>query len=70
MRQLVLESEVTWTDDTPARMQLPSQGTREAGFGTCIGNAFHPYDVYDFTANRSRDGPKARIIHKSRFAGQ
>jgi transposase len=57
-RELVLQSEVMWTDDTPVRMQVPLQGTREARFWTYIGDAHHPYDVYDFTTNHTRDGPK------------
>ena len=57
MRELVLQSEVMWTDDTPVRMQNPPNGTLEAHFWTYIGDAAHPYDVYDFTTNRTRDGP-------------
>jgi len=41
-------------------MQTPGQGrgTCEARCWTYIGDVLHPYDVYDFTTNHSRDGPK------------
>ena len=57
-RQLVLQSSVMWTDDTPDH----GVGRSEAGsfrghFWTYIGDKEHPYSVYDFTNSHSRDGP-------------
>ena len=34
-------------------------GSSKARFWVCIGDALHPYSVYDFTMSRSRDGPAA-----------
>jgi transposase len=56
MRQLLLESELLWTDDTPVPLVIEG-GTQQARFWTYIGDASHPYDVYDFTTSRKRDGP-------------
>jgi transposase len=56
MRQLVLQSELLWTDDTPVPL-LVEGGTQQARFWTYLGDQDHPYDVYDFTTSRKRDGP-------------
>ena len=60
-KQLVLQSPVLWTDDTPVTV-LPGgrEGSRKGRFWTYIGQQ-HPYSVYDFTASRARDGP-ARFL--------
>jgi hypothetical protein len=59
IRERILLSELMWTDDTPVRMRTPGEGrgTCQARFWTYIGDESHPYDVYDFTRNRTRDGP-------------
>lgn len=56
----VLQSPVLWTDDTYvlALTGVPPGSTR-ARFWAYIGDAAHPYSVYDFTMNWSRDGPAA-----------
>ena len=56
----MLQSPVFWTDDTPVTVL----GGKEAGsskgrFWVYIGDAEHPYSVYDFTMSRGRDGPAA-----------
>jgi len=56
MRTSVLESSLMWTDDTTVPMVIQG-GTQRARFWTYIGDHLHPYDIYDFTTNRSRDGP-------------
>ena len=56
MRAAVLESSLMWTDDTIVPMLIKG-GTQRARFWTYIGDQQHSYDVYDFTINRSRDGP-------------
>jgi transposase len=56
MREQVLKSHVIHTDDTTIRM-LAAEKCRTARFWVYIGDAEHPYSVYDFTEDRSRDGP-------------
>jgi transposase len=54
----VLVSKVIHTDDTPVDVldrSLPE--TRIGRFWIYAGDPAHPYDVFTFTANRSRDGP-------------
>jgi len=56
MREKVLQSRVIHTDDTGVKMLAPGK-TKSAKFWVYIGDAEHPYSVYDFTENRKRDGP-------------
>ena len=56
-KELVLQSPVLWTDDTPVTVLLGGrEGSRKGRFWTYIGQR-HPYSVYDFTESRARDGP-------------
>ena len=58
MRERVLSSKVMQTDDTPVGVldrSLPR--TRTGRIWTYVGDKDHPYTVYDYTPNRSRDGP-------------
>jgi transposase len=58
MCQLVLLSKVVHTDDTSVKLLDPSlRQARTARFWAYIGDADHPYSVYDFTTSRERDGP-------------
>ena len=58
MKQLVIESKVIHTDDTKIKMLQPGAGIcKEAKFWPYLGDWLHPYAVYDFTLNRTRDGP-------------
>lgn len=58
MKQLLLQSQVIHTDDTKIKMLVPGAGvTQEAKFWPYLGDWLHPYAVYDFTIDRSRDGP-------------
>ncbi len=60
MKQEVLRSKVIHTDDTQVKLiDLESRGTKLARFWGYLGDAHHPYAVYDFTEDRSRDGPEA-----------
>lgn len=55
----VLQSKVVWTDDTPVPVldrTLPK--TRTGRFWVYAGDDRNPYSVYDYSANRSRDGPE------------
>jgi len=56
MQKLVLQSSVIHTDDTIVKMLSPGE-TKNCRFWVYIGDAAHPYSVYDFTEDRSRDGP-------------
>jgi transposase len=56
----VLLSHVIGTDDTVMPM-LARQKTRQARMWIYLGDQDHPYNVFDFTLSRSRDGP-ARFL--------
>jgi transposase len=58
MCQLALQSKVLHTDDTSVKLLDPLLGhARTAKFWVYVGDAAHPYSVYDFTISRQRDGP-------------
>jgi hypothetical protein len=60
MKARILASKVMQTDDTPVGVldtSLPR--TRTGRIWTYVGDKDHPYTVYDYTPNRSRDGPEA-----------
>ncbi len=60
-KELVLQSPVLWTDDTPVTVLMGGkEGSRQGRFWTYIGEEY-PYSVYDFTESRARDGP-ARFL--------
>jgi transposase len=57
-KALVLLSPVLWTDDTHVTvLRGASPGSTKGRFWPNIGDAEHPYSVYDFTMSRARDGP-------------
>ena len=53
----VRQSHVVATDDTIMPMQSAGK-TQPARMWVYVGDADHPYNVFDFTLNRGRDGPK------------
>ena len=55
-KELLLQSPVLWTDDTPVTLLGGQEGSRQGRFWAYIGEE-HPYSVYDFTESRARDGP-------------
>ncbi len=58
MKQQVLQSQVIHTDDTQVKLIDHSiRSTRSARFWGYLGDADHRYVVYDFTEDRTRDGP-------------
>src|SRR6185312_6702938 len=62
-KKLVLQSSVIWTDDTSVRVLIDEPpGSRTARFWLYHGDRDHPYDVYDFTTSRERDGPKDFLV--------
>jgi transposase len=57
-KTLVLQSPILWTDDTHVLVLGGAKpGSTKGRFWPYIGDAEHPYTVYDFTMNRARDGP-------------
>jgi transposase len=59
MKQRVLDSKAVQTDDTPVPVLDPNlPRTRTGRIWTYVGDDAHPYTVYDYTPNRSRDGPE------------
>jgi transposase len=60
MKEVVLASKVVQTDDTPVGVLDPTlPRTRTGRIWTYVGDRDHPYTVYDYTPDRSRDGPEA-----------
>jgi transposase len=75
-KNLVLQGDVLWTDDTPVKFWGgPTPGSHVGRFWPYIGPALFPYDVYDFTENRQRDGPADFLedftgyLHADAFSG-
>ena len=58
MKARVLESKAIHTDDTPVTVREPGRsGTHQGRFWVYLGDREHPYNVYDYTPSRKRDGP-------------
>ncbi|MCA9268916.1 MAG: IS66 family transposase, partial [Planctomycetales bacterium] len=58
MTERVRNSQVIHTDDTVVPIQSPGAKRCRKGRIWCyLGDAANPYTVYDYTPNRSRDGP-------------
>lgn len=59
MKTRVVSGDVLGVDDTTVRLQDPSLPgkMRTARFWLYRGRGHHPYNVYDFTESRGRDGP-------------
>ena len=74
-RERVLQSAVMWTDDTHITVLGGEEGSFKGYFWTYIGDSQHPYSVYDFTPNRSRDGPASFLesysgyLHADAYTG-
>ncbi len=61
-KDLVQSAPVIWTDDTHVTVLGGDQpGSRKGRFWVYIGPTTIPYDVYDFTEDRKRNGP-ARFL--------
>jgi transposase len=55
----VLQAQVLHTDDTVMPVQDPERDrTRQGRLWVYLGDRDHPYTVFDFTPNHSRDGPQ------------
>jgi transposase len=57
MAERVRQSHVVATDDTIFPMLGPGQ-TQSTRMWVYVGDEAHPYNVFDFTLNRGREGPK------------
>jgi len=59
MAQEVVQSKIINTDDTPVNVQDKTRDgkTRTGRIWIYCGDKNHPYNVYDYTENRSREGP-------------
>lgn len=56
-KELLLQSSILWTDDTPVTLLGGGQeGSRQGRFWAYIAEEY-PYSVYDCTESRARDGP-------------
>jgi hypothetical protein len=65
-----------WTDDTPVKLQGGDpEATKQSRLWDYLGDAQHPYNVFDFTLNRRRDGPQKFLesycgyLHADAFSG-
>ena len=74
-RELVVQSSVMWTDDTPITVLGGREGSFKGYFWTYIGDQQHPYSVYDFTNCRTRAGPMSFLesysgyLHADAYTG-
>src|SRR5262245_61761998 len=73
---VVLQSRVIHTDDTRVKLQeLVTHLLSTARLWVYLGDAGHPYNVFDFTVNRKRDGPQRFLanyrgyLHADAFSG-
>ena len=72
----VLQSLWLHTDDTPVKNLDHAPGTTDKSrFWIYYGDRDHPYNVFDFTINRKRDGPQSFLadfqgyLHADAFSG-
>src|SRR5262249_3422757 len=76
MVRVVLQSRALHTDDTTVKMQeRVTHLLSTARLWVYLGDATHPYNVFDFTVNRKRDGPQQFLasyqgyLHADAFSG-
>jgi transposase len=76
MVRVALQSQALHTDDTTVKMQeLVTHLLSTARFWVYLGDAAHPYNVFDFTVNHKRDGPQQFLanyqgyLHADAFRG-
>ena len=59
MHREILLSRVIHGDDTSVKLRVPGAAkTRKAHLWACIGDLDHPYVVFDFTADYTKEGPQ------------
>jgi transposase len=71
-----LHSQALHTDDTPVKLQDPkTHHLSTARLWAYLGDGAHPYNVFDFTPTRKRDGPQQFLrgyqgyLHADAFSG-
>lgn len=76
MVAVVLQSRALHTDDTTVKMQVvPTHQLHTARLWVYLGDKDHPYNVFDFTQTRKRDGPQHFLanyqgyLHADAFSG-
>jgi transposase len=76
MVSVVLQSRSLHTDDTTVKMQeVGTHLLSTARLWVYLGDTAHPYNVFDFTVNRKRDGPQQFLatyqgyLHADAFSG-
>lgn len=76
MVSVVMQSRALHTDDTTVKMQeLVTHILSTARMWVYLGDAAHPFNVFDFTLNRKRDGPQQFLsnyqgyLHADAFSG-
>jgi transposase len=76
MVSVVMQSRALHTDDTTVKMQeLVTHLLSTARMWVYLGDDGHPYNVFDFTVNRKRDGPQQFLanyhgyLHADAFSG-
>ena len=69
MVERVRASHVIATDDTKQPMQAKG-GTASARMWVYVGDDDHPYNVFDFTLSRDRDGPKTFLKNSKNLFGE
>jgi transposase len=76
MVSVALQSRALHTDDTTVKMQeLVTHLLSTARLWVYLGDAAHPYNVFDFTVNHKRDGPQQFLanyegyLHADAFSG-
>lgn len=57
MTREVLLSKKVHTDDTPVKVQDDEEGTYKGRIWVYLGDKDHPFNVFDYTPTRRRDGP-------------
>jgi len=77
MHERVVASSWLHTDDTPVDVQDPAHAKKmkQGRFWVYSGDDEHPYDVFDYTPSRAREGPRAFLekfggyLHADAYAG-
>jgi transposase len=70
MKHEVLRSKIIQTDDTSVKLidPLGDGGLRTARFWAYLGDKNHPFEVYEFTVSRERQGPEELLRDYSGYS--
>jgi hypothetical protein len=69
MHSKLLESKVVWTDDTPVKVQdrKKAKNIKLGRIWVYIGDKAHPFNLFQYTQGRGRDGPKTFLRGFKRY---